>query len=72
MLNASSELRVSYSAYRTAYDLAAHYQNEVIPMRTRMAEENQYSYNGMLISVFELFSRREATSRCRDAVTQRR
>ncbi len=56
MLNASSELRVSYSAYRTAYDLAAHYQNEVIPMRTRMAEENQYSYNGMLISVFELLA----------------
>jgi outer membrane protein TolC len=56
MLNASSELRVSYSAYRTAYDLAAHYQNEVIPMRARMAEENQYSYNGMLISVFELLA----------------
>jgi outer membrane protein TolC len=56
MLNASSELRVSYSAYRTAYDLAAHYQNEVIPMRTRMAEENQYRYNGMLISVFELLA----------------
>jgi outer membrane protein TolC len=56
VINANSQLRVSYSAYRTAHDLAMHYQDVVLPMRARISEENQYRYNGMLISVFDLLS----------------
>jgi outer membrane protein TolC len=54
--NASSQLRESYSAYRTAYDLAKHYRDEVVPLRKAISEENQLRYNGMLIGVFELLA----------------
>lgn len=53
---ASSQLRESYSAYRTAYDLARHYRDEIVPLRKTMAEENVLRYNGMLIGVFELLA----------------
>ncbi len=54
--SASSQLRESYSAYRTAYDVAKHYRDEIVPLRQAMAEENGLRYNGMLISVFELLA----------------
>ena len=54
--NASSQLRESYSAYRTAYDVARHYRDEIVPLRSAMAEENTLRYNGMLIGVFELLA----------------
>ncbi|MEO7953126.1 MAG: TolC family protein [Polaromonas sp.] len=53
---ASSQLRESYSAYRTAYDVARHYRDEIVPLRKIMAEENMLRYNGMLIGVFELLA----------------
>ncbi|RYH67266.1 MAG: transporter, partial [Alcaligenaceae bacterium] len=43
-------------AYRTAYDIARHHRDEVIPLRKTISEENQLRYNGMLISVFELLA----------------
>ena len=55
-VNARSEVREAYSAYRTAYDLAKHYRDEVVPLRKRISEENLLRYNGMLISVFELLA----------------
>ena len=53
---AGSHLRESYSAYRTAYDVARHYRDEVVPLRQTIAEENVLRYNGMLIGVFELLA----------------
>ncbi|MFC5500165.1 TolC family protein [Caenimonas terrae] len=53
---ASSQLRQAYSAYRTAYDLARHYRDEIVPLRKTMQEENVLRYNGMLIGVFELLA----------------
>jgi outer membrane protein TolC len=53
---ASSQLRESYSAYRTAYDVARHYRDEIVPLRRVMADENLLRYNGMLIGVFELLA----------------
>lgn len=55
-VNARSEVREAYSAYRTAYDLAQHYRDEVVPLRRRISEENLLRYNGMLIGVFELLA----------------
>jgi outer membrane protein TolC len=52
----SSQLRESYSAYRTAYDLARHYRDEVVPLRKTISDENLLRYNGMLIGVFELLA----------------
>ena len=55
-INARSEVRESYSAYRTAWDLAKHYRDEVVPLKQRISEENLLRYNGMLIGVFELLA----------------
>lgn len=55
-LNAQSEVRESYAAYRTAYDLARHYRDEVVPLKKRISDENLLRYNGMLISVFDLLA----------------
>ena len=53
---AGSQLRESYGAYRTAYDVSRHYRDEVVPLRKLIAEENVLRYNGMFISVFELLA----------------
>ena len=52
----SSQLREGYSAYRTAFDIARHYRDEIVPLRQAMADENMLRYNGMLIGVFELLA----------------
>lgn len=53
---AGSNLRQSYSSYRTAFDIARHYRDEVVPVRKAISEENLLRYNGMLIGVFELLA----------------
>ena len=53
---AASQLREGYSAYRTAYDIARHYRDEVVPLHQAIADENLLRYNGMLIGVFELLA----------------
>jgi outer membrane protein TolC len=55
-VNARSEVRESYSAYRSAYDLAKHYRDEVVPLKKRISDENLLRYNGMLLGVFELLA----------------
>jgi outer membrane protein TolC len=55
-VNARSQVRESYAAYRTTYDLAKHYRDEVVPLRKRISDENLLRYNGMLIGVFELMA----------------
>ena len=54
--NAGSNLRESYSAYRTAWDVSKHYRSEIVPLRQAISEENMLRYNGMLIGVFELLA----------------
>jgi outer membrane protein TolC len=55
-VRARSEVRESYSAYRTTYDIARHYRDEVVPLRKRISDEVLLRYNGMLASVFELLN----------------
>jgi outer membrane protein TolC len=55
-VRARSEVREAYSAYRTTYDVAKHYRDEVVPLRKRISEEVLLRYNGMLASVFELLT----------------
>ncbi|MFM0412551.1 MULTISPECIES: TolC family protein [Paraburkholderia] len=55
-INARSEVRESYSAYVTDYDVAKHYRDEVVPIRKTISDELLLRYNGMLASVFELLS----------------
>jgi outer membrane protein TolC len=55
-VTAQSEVRETYQTYRTTYDLARHYRDEVVPLRRRIAEENLLRYNSMQIGVFELLA----------------
>ena len=55
-IRARSEVREAYSAYRTNYDLARHYRDEVVPLRKKISDEVMLRYNGMLASVFELLA----------------
>jgi outer membrane protein TolC len=55
-VDARSEARRSYLDYRSAYDLARHYRDQVIPLRKKISDETMLRYNGMLISVFELLA----------------
>jgi len=63
-VRARSEVREAYGAYRTSFDLARHYRDEIVPLRKRISDENVLLYNGMLISVFELLAdaRQQVTS----------
>ena len=55
-INARSEAREAYQAYRTAYDVAKHYQEDIVPLRKKISDEQMLRYNGMLIGVFELIA----------------
>ena len=55
-INARSEVREAYTGYRSAFDIARHHRDEIVPLRQRIAEENLLRYNGMLIGVFELLA----------------
>ena len=55
-INARSEARESYLSYRTSFDLATHYRDNVVPLRKKISDETLLRYNGMLVSVFELLA----------------
>jgi outer membrane protein TolC len=55
-IQARSEVRDAYAAYRTNFDVARHYRDEIVPLRKRISEEMVLRYNGMLASVFELLA----------------
>jgi len=55
-INARSEVREAYTHYRTAFDLAKHYRDEIVPLRKRISDEQLLRYNGMLVGVFELLA----------------
>jgi outer membrane protein TolC len=55
-LQARSEAREGYGAYRTNFDIARQYRDEIIPARKRISDEVLLRYNGMLSSVFELLA----------------
>ncbi len=55
-VDAASQVRESYAAWRTAWALARHYRDEVVPLRQKISEEMLLQYNGMLIGVFELLA----------------
>lgn len=55
-IDARSELREAYGAYRTAWDLARHQRDEILPLAQRISEEQLLRYNGMFIGVFDLLA----------------
>ncbi|MCV0393883.1 MAG: TolC family protein [Rhizobiaceae bacterium] len=55
-VNIRSEARSAYDAYRSTLDIARHYRNNVVPLRTTIEEEALLTYNGMITNTFELLA----------------
>ena len=55
-----SEAREAWLAYRSAYDIARHRREHIVPLRRRVTEEMVLRYNGMLASVFDLLAEHRA------------
>ncbi len=55
-VNARSEVREAYTGYRSSYDIAKHYRDEIVPIKKRISDENLLRYNGMQIGVFDLLA----------------
>jgi outer membrane protein TolC len=53
-VNVRSEARDAYRTYRASYDIASHYQREVLPLRKIISEESQLRFSAMQIDVFAL------------------
>jgi len=51
-----SEARLAYRAYRSTWDIANHYQREILPLRKIITDESLRRYNAMLIDVFPLLA----------------
>jgi len=59
-VNIRSEAREAYGTYRAAFDIARHYQREVLPLRKIISDETLLRYNAMQIDVFTLLSEARA------------
>ena len=55
-VNVRSEARDAYRAYRSSYDIASHYQREVLPLRKIISDETLLRYGAMQIDVFALLA----------------
>jgi outer membrane protein TolC len=55
-VNVRSQARDAYRVYRSTYDVARHYEGEVLPLRTIISDETQLRYNAMQIDVFSLLA----------------
>ncbi|SEO20449.1 Outer membrane protein TolC [Pseudorhodobacter antarcticus] len=53
-VNVRSEARGAETTYHSAYKIARHYRDVVVPLRTTVEEEGLLSYNGMITNTFEL------------------
>ncbi len=55
-LEARSQVRQAYAAYRSSFDIARQLRDEVVPLRQAVAQQNLLRYNASLISIFELLA----------------
>jgi outer membrane protein TolC len=55
-VDARSQIREAEGQRRSAWLIARHHRDEIVPLRARIAEQNLLRYNGMLIGVFELLA----------------
>lgn len=55
-VNVRSQAREAYRVYRSRYDIARHYEDEVLPLRKTITDEALLRYNAMQIDVFPLLA----------------
>jgi outer membrane protein TolC len=55
-VDARSQAREGYRAYRASYDIAMRYRREVLPLRKTIADESMLRYGAMQVDVFALLT----------------
>ena len=55
-VNVRSEAREAYRNYRATYDIARHYQKDVLPLRNTISDEMMLRYGAMQVDVFALLA----------------
>ncbi|MDA9431737.1 TolC family protein [Bradyrhizobium sp. CCBAU 51627] len=55
-VNVRSEARDAYRVYRSTYDIANHYQREILPLRKIITEEMQLRFSSMQVDIFALLT----------------
>lgn len=53
-VNVRSRANEAYEAYRGRYDIARHFDKELLPLREIVSEQEMLNYNGMLTDLFAL------------------
>src|SRR5581483_7668954 len=53
-INVRSEAREAYQGYRGSFDIARHYEREVLPLRQIISDESLLNYNAMIRDLFAL------------------
>lgn len=71
-INVRSEARDAYRVYRSSYDIASHYQREIIPLRKIITEEMQLRFSSMQVDIFALLTEaRQRLAALRGAIEAR-
>jgi outer membrane protein TolC len=71
-VNVRSEARDAYRVYRSGYDIASHYQREIIPLRKIITEEMQLRFSSMQVDIFALLTEaRQRLASLRGAIDAR-
>ena len=72
-VNVRSEARAAFGVYRSTYDIARHYQREVLPLRKIISDEMQLRFSSMQVDVFALLTEaRQRIAALRAAIEARR
>src|SRR5713226_3041606 len=72
-INIRSEARDAYRVYRSTYDIAQHYQREVLPLRKIISDEMQLRFGSMQVDVFALLTEaRQRIAALRTAIEAKR
>src|SRR6266849_5397795 len=72
-VNVRSEARDAYRVYRSTYDIAEHYQREVLPLRKIISDEMQLRFSSMQVDVFALLTEaRQRIAAMRAAIEAKR
>jgi outer membrane protein TolC len=66
-INAASEAREAYAAYRATYAVARKYEGEVLPLHQTISAETELQYNAMQIDAFALLQAAREQVRARVA-----
>jgi outer membrane protein TolC len=72
-INVRSEARDAYRIYRSTYDIADHYQREILPLRGIISDEMQLRFSSMQVDVFALLTEaRQRIASLRAAIDAKR